>query len=177
MALKVENDRIVVIAYRIVDSEGRLLEERTPETPYEYVQGSSQIVAPVERALEGKTAGFRCEVAVSPRDGFGDYDPDLVAELRRSQFPAAKNVQIGMKFNTVGPGGKMMVIRVIEVDGEKVTVDGNHPLAGLELVFEVRLLDVREGESGGASGGDSGGPLGDQDFSRGSYGSGSGTLH
>lgn len=144
MAIKVEANRVVKIAYRITDASGRLLEERTPENAYEYIQGGGQIVAPVERALHGRTAGFSTEVSCTPRDAYGEYDPSLVAEIPRAKFPAGGAVEVGMKFNTLGPGGNNVIVRVIEVDDAVVTVDGNHPLAGLDLIFDVRVLDVRE---------------------------------
>lgn len=157
MAIRVEPGRKVRIVYRILDSEGRLLEERTPENPYEYEQGTGQIVLPVERALSGKTAGFKTEIQVSPREGYGDYDSALVTEMPRSGFPNSERLQVGMKFNTRGPNGQVMTVRVIEVEDESVTIDGNHPLAGLELLFEVRILEVLEGESEPSSSGGRGG--------------------
>lgn len=152
MAFRVESGRKVRLSYRILDKEGRLLEERTPEHPYEYEQGSGQIVAPVERALNGKTAGFKAEVHVNPRDGYGEYDPGLVAELPLSSFPNCDQLKVGMKYNTLGPSGQKMTVRVIDVEDDLVTVDGNHPLAGLELVFEVQILEVLgESESPGGA--------------------------
>lgn len=147
MVFKVESDRVVRITYRILDSEGRLMEERSPEHSYEYLHGRAQIVGPVERVLEGKTAGFQAEVMVTPTDGYGNYDPSLVADLPRDRFPAKVDVAVGMKFSTQGPSGASMTVRVIEVDDESVTVDGNHPLAGLDLVFDVKILNVREATS------------------------------
>lgn len=144
MALKIQNDRVVKLSYRLVDTNGRVIEERTPETPYEYMQGRSQIVAAVERVLDGRTAGYRGEVAVSPREAFGEYDPSLVVEIPRAHFPKGMEVGVGMKFNTTGPKGDPITVRVIEVQDTIVTVDGNHPLAGVELRFEFRVLDVRE---------------------------------
>jgi FKBP-type peptidyl-prolyl cis-trans isomerase SlyD len=146
MALRIEPGRIVRIAYRIVDSNNRLLEEFTPEKPYEYRHGEGQIVGPIERALLGKTAGFRAEVPVTPRDGYGDYDPSLVGDWPRSRFPNSSQIKVGMKFNTIGPDSRQITIRVIDVDDDKVSVDGNHPLAGLDLVFVIQVLEVREGE-------------------------------
>jgi len=152
MAFRVESGSKVRISYRILDGDGRLLEERTPENPYEYEQGSEQILAPVERALDGKTAGFKTELHLSPAEGYGDYDPGLVADLPRASFPNRDQLKVGMKFNTRGPSGQAMTVRVIDVEDDVVTVDGNHPLAGLELVFEVQILEVLEG-AGEPSGG------------------------
>jgi FKBP-type peptidyl-prolyl cis-trans isomerase SlyD len=144
MALIIQKDRVVQMAYRLVDSDGRLLEEKTPEEPYEYLHGHGQINEAVERAVEGKTSGFRAEVHLTPREGYGEYDPSLVVEVPRAHFPMNVDLQAGMKFNTTGPDGRAMIVRVIETDGQTVTIDGNHPLAGLELVFDLRVLDVRE---------------------------------
>jgi len=146
MALRIEPGRIVRLAYRILDSDGRVLEEFTPEQPYEYRQGEGQIVGPVERALAGKTAGFRAEISVTPRDGYGDYDPSLVGELPLSGFPNGIQIKVGIKFNTIGPDLRNITIRVIGVDEDVVSVDGNHPLAGLDLVFAIQVLEVLEGE-------------------------------
>ena len=143
MSVTVEQDRIVKLTYRLLDPDGRVLDERTPANPYEFMAGRGQIVAPVERAIMGKTAGYRCEVHVSPREGYGDYKPDLVADIPRGNFPADFAVEVDMKFNTQDANGDPMTVRVIEVSKTTVTVDGNHPLAGLELDFEVRILDVR----------------------------------
>jgi FKBP-type peptidyl-prolyl cis-trans isomerase SlyD len=144
MATKIKQNTVVRLVYRLTDSDGRLIEDRTPENPFEFLQGLGQVVAPVERAIEGKTAGFRCEVTVSPRDGYGEYDPSLVVEIPQEEFPEGRTIEVGMKFNTMGPRGKPVVVRVIAAEDGVVTVDGNHPLAGLELIFELRVLDVRE---------------------------------
>ena len=144
MGLRITDGMAVKIAYRMSDSDGRVLEERTPENPYEYIQGNGQIVGPLERAVAGKTAGFATEVSITPRDGYGDYDSSLVTTVSRKHLPAELEVQVGMKFNTISPLGTPMIVRVIEVNGDKVTLDGNHPLAGLELNFDLRVLDVRD---------------------------------
>lgn len=144
MALRIENDRVVKLAYRITDNEGRVLDERTPEQAYEYLHGRGQIVAPVERVLEGKTAGFTAEVSVAPRDAYGEYQTSLVAELPRSHFPKNVDIKVGMKFSTEGQNAQSITVRVTSVEKDVVTIDGNHPLAGIDLIFDLKVLDVRE---------------------------------
>jgi FKBP-type peptidyl-prolyl cis-trans isomerase SlyD len=144
MALKIEKNCVVSLAYRILDKDGRILDERTPDQNYSYLHGHGQIIAPVERRLEGKTAGFHDEVLITPREAYGDYKADLVTELERKRFPAGLEVKVGLKFSTRGPDGQPITVRVIDVDDEIVTVDGNHTLAGLDLLFDVRVLGVRE---------------------------------
>lgn len=147
MALKIEPGRVVTIAYRILDMKGHVMDTKTPEDPYEFVHGSGQIVAPVERALLGRTPGYRGEIHASPREAYGEYNPGLVTEMPRSDFPARLNLKVGMKFNTHNEHGDKLTVRVIEIDADQVLIDGNHPLAGLELLFEVQVLAVREARS------------------------------
>lgn len=143
MSIPIEKDMVVKLAYRLLDSNGRMIEEKTPETPYEYMQGRNQIVTPVERAIEGKTVGYSCSVVVSPREGYGDYHPGLVIDIPRTNFPPNVEIKVDMKFNTHGENGQPMTVRVIDVRKDVVTVDGNHPLSGLDLIFDVKVLDVR----------------------------------
>lgn len=158
MSVIIEKDRIVKLTYRLLDTGGRLLEERTPENPYEYMQGRGQIVTPVERAIEGKTVGYTDKVAVTPREGYGDYQPGLVIDIPRKSFPSGVDLKSDMKFNTHGENGDPMTVRVIEIRKDVVTVDGNHPLAGLELIFEVKVLDVRVASNDETEFGRPGGP-------------------
>lgn len=143
MVVKVENDCVVRIAYRISDVDGHLMEERTPDHAYEYLHGRAQIVGPVERALEGKTPGFQAEISITPRDGYGEYDPALVTEVSRDLLPTDIEIAVGMKFSTQTASGVSLTVRVIEIEDDIVTLDGNHPLAGLELIFDVKVLSVR----------------------------------
>jgi FKBP-type peptidyl-prolyl cis-trans isomerase SlyD len=158
MSVVIEKDRIVKLSYRLLDTSGRLLEERSPENPYEYMQGRGQIVTPVEREIDGKTSGFTTTVAVSPREGYGDYQPSLVVDIPRATFPKNVELKVDMKFNTIGENGDPLTVRVIEIRKESVTVDGNHPLAGLDLIFEVRVLDVRAASNDEVETGRPGGP-------------------
>ncbi len=137
-------DKVVTVAYRLTDEEGRLLEERTAEEPAVFVVGRDQILHALERALMGQTPGYSCVVSVGPRDGFGEYREDLIMEMPRDNFPPGVEIVEEMKFNTVGPNGLPAVIRVISVEDDIVVVDGNHPLAGMSLIFDVRILRVRD---------------------------------
>jgi FKBP-type peptidyl-prolyl cis-trans isomerase SlyD len=144
MSVRIENDRVVTLAYRLTDADGRLIEERTPDQPFIYLHGRGAVVGPVERALVGKTPGFRAEITVTPREGYGSYDPSLVVDVPRASFPAGAQLSVDMRFNTKGPDEKSITVRVVAIEDDFVTLDGNHPLAGLELLFELRVLEVRE---------------------------------
>lgn len=147
MGLKIENGRKVTIAYRILDHEGRVLDEKTPAEPHVYIQGDGEILPAVERSLIGKTPGFQTEVSVSARDAYGEYDQGLVTELPRSDFPPGMPLDVDMKFDTLGPDDEPLTVRVIEISKDAVTIDGNHPLAGIDLIFDIRVLHVADQEA------------------------------
>ncbi len=143
MSQKVQVNSVVTITYLLTDDQGNQLEARTPDEPAVYIHGHGQLLPALEDALEGKTPGFTAKVHVKPDHAYGEYQPDLVVDMPRSSFPASIDIKVGMKFNTSGPTGKPQIVRVTEFDDRVVTVDGNHPLAGVPLNFEIRLIDVR----------------------------------
>ncbi|MCM2281053.1 MAG: peptidylprolyl isomerase [Bdellovibrionaceae bacterium] len=144
MSLRVRVDRVVTLAYEIRDDQGNEIEIRSPESPALYIHGRGQLLSEVEAVLEGKTPGFSTTVRLEARQAYGEYQPELAIEMPREAFPQGQALDVGMKFDTVGPDGKPLVVRVTAVDSDVVTLDGNHPLAGISLLFEVRVLDVRE---------------------------------
>jgi FKBP-type peptidyl-prolyl cis-trans isomerase SlyD len=148
MAIQIKSGCKVQMTYRLLDTAGSVLEEKTPDSPYEYIQGEGQILPAIERIVEGKTAGYQFEVQLSPREAYGEYNSALVTDVKREVFPAEVEISQGMKFSTQGPTGRPVVVRVLEVDDEVVTIDGNHPLAGIEIIFELRILEVTAAERG-----------------------------
>lgn len=152
MSERISAGREVRLAYRLLDEDGRLLEERTPDAPAVYVHGRSELLPALERELEGRTAGYRATVALEPKDAYGDYDPELLVEVPRDRFPAGVDLSPGAKFSTQGPDGRPIAVRVLDSDEATVSLDGNHPLAGLKLTFELAVLEVGDGaDSGGPS--------------------------
>ena len=141
-------DKVVSVTYILTDEDGHVLEERTVEEPAVFLVGRDQIIHSLERALMGQTPGYSTVVSVDPANGFGEYKEDLIMEMPRDNFPPGVEIVEGMKFNTIGPNGLPAVIRVIEVLEDAVVVDGNHPLAGMSLIFDVRILRVRDATDG-----------------------------
>jgi FKBP-type peptidyl-prolyl cis-trans isomerase 2 len=148
------NDRIskgatVALAYRLLDTDGRLLEERTPDAPAVFVQGEHTVLPAIERALEGQTAGYASALRLAAVDAYGEYDPTLLVEVERARFPSGADLSPGQKFSTAGPDGTPIAVRVLDADEEIVALDGNHPLAGLDLLFELNVLSVQAPGGGG----------------------------
>jgi FKBP-type peptidyl-prolyl cis-trans isomerase SlyD len=139
--MQVAKDTVVAVDYAVYGTDGDLI-EKTDE-PVEYLHGGYGGMFPaVENALEGKNVGETCRVRLTPEDGFGDYDADLVHVEPRDKFP--ENVEIGMQFEGKGEeSGSALVYTVTDIADGKVIVDGNHPLAGQTLHIECTVTAVR----------------------------------
>lgn len=144
MDLKVSKGCVVELAYKLKNEKGELLEERDSANPLLYLHGSNQLLTILEKSLEGQIQGFQTTLTVPPKQGYGDFDKTLITEVPLSVFPKELTLQPGMRFDTHGPKGEYIVVEVKEIKGDKVKIDGNHPLAGKTLVFDLKVMSVRE---------------------------------
>ena len=140
--MQIAKDTVVSIEYELFNGEGELI-EKTDE-PLEYLHGGYGGMFPaVEKALEGKDIGESCRVRLSPEDGFGDYDADLVHVEPRDKFP--ENVEVGMQFEgSMEESDEPVLYTVTNIAEDKVVVDGNHPLAGQTLHIQCTVSAVRQ---------------------------------
>ena len=143
MAKIIESQKIVKIHYTLKDKDGNLIDTSRNQEPLEYMHGIGSLIPGLEKELEGKAAGDKFNVTVEPKEGYGEYDENLVQEVPRSQFDVTKPIEIGDTFQAQTATGPFMV-RVTKVTDEQITVDGNHELAGKELFFEVEIIDIRD---------------------------------
>lgn len=142
MSEKIENGKVVGFSYILKDNEGRIIDQSSADRPFAYLHGLHQIVPGLERELEGLVEGTKKIIKVLPADGYGDYDANLLFEVPRTGFPEGMDLMPGMEFQANGPEG-VMVISIKEIRGEMVLVDGNHPLAGVELNFDISIDSIR----------------------------------
>jgi FKBP-type peptidyl-prolyl cis-trans isomerase SlyD len=140
--MQIGNQTVVTIDYTLTDEHGEVLDTSKGEEPLVYIQGTGSIISGLEEALEGKAAGDALNVTIAPARGYGERDEQLVQEVPRERFPAGGEITVGMRFHAQGTGGSH-VVTVVGVDDKKVTVDANHPLAGVTLSFDVKVLEVR----------------------------------
>ena len=136
------NNSVVSIHYKLTDDEGKTLDEST-EGPLTYLHGARGIIPGLEKELTGKTAGAEFKVTITPDEAYGDHRPEMVQQSPLSAFPADMELEVGMQFTANSEGGEMMVV-ITEIGNETVTVDANHPLAGLTLHFEGKIEQVRD---------------------------------
>lgn len=142
--MQIADKKVVAIDYTLRDDEGTVLDSSEGAQPLAYLHGAANIIPGLENALLGKQANDELDVSVEPEDAYGEYSLELVATLNRSMFQGVDELAPGMQFHASAPDGGMQVVTVRDVDGDDVTVDGNHPLAGQRLHFKVKVISVRE---------------------------------
>jgi len=140
--MQISENSVVSIDYVLTDAAGEELDRSGEGSPLAYLQGANTIIPGLERALVCKTAGESLRVEVAPADGYGEYNDDLVQVVSLEMFEDADAIKPGMRFETSSDGDG--VVTVTEVSDAGVTVDGNHPLAGQTLMFDVTVANVRE---------------------------------
>ncbi|MFN2310119.1 MAG: peptidylprolyl isomerase [Gammaproteobacteria bacterium] len=141
--MQVANHKVVIIDYTLTDDHGAVIDSSKGSEPLAYIQGMNNIIPGLENALAGKQAGDSLQVSVPPAEGYGERSDAMRQEVPREMFSGADEIEIGMQFHASN-GEQTHVVTVIEVAEEHVTVDGNHPLAGQTLNFDVTIVDVRD---------------------------------
>lgn len=140
----VEKDKVVSIQYSATDESGAIVDSNMDVEPLEYLHGYGNILENLEKELTGLEALQEKQVLLSPELAYGDFDPELVFEVSRQQFPqGAENIELGNVVQS-SDGQQLMVT---DIDGDKIILDGNHPLAGRTLHFSVIIKNIREATS------------------------------
>jgi FKBP-type peptidyl-prolyl cis-trans isomerase SlyD len=141
--MNVAPNTVVLIHYTLKNDAGDVLDSSNGNEPLAYLHGNGNIIPGLEKALEGKQVGDKLSVKIEPRDGYGEHDASLVQDVPRSAFVGIPNVEVGMQFQADSNHGPRTVV-VTQVAGDTITVDGNHPLAGQNLNFDVEITEVRK---------------------------------
>lgn len=144
--MAIESGKVVTIHYTLKDVDGNLLESTDGNDPLAYLHGHHNIIPGLETALTGKAEGDTVSVLVAPEEGYGPRVPELIQEVPRSAFEGVDDIAPGMAFHAGTDDGSSHRVVVTEVTAETVTVDGNHPLAGQSLNFDVKVVSVREAQ-------------------------------
>ncbi len=142
--MQIDNLRVVTLDYTLKDDTGTVLDSTEGRGDFAYLHGARNIIPGLENALNGKTVGDSLQVHIAPADAYGEKNDELVHTVPRDMFETDSEIQVGMQFHAQSTSGQMMVVTVIDVSADEVTVDGNHPLAGVPLNFDVKVVDVRD---------------------------------
>jgi len=141
--MQIAQDKVVKIHYTLKTDEGQVLDSSEGNEPLAYVHGNGNIIPGLERALDGRTEGDKFQVAIPPEEGYGDRDDSLLQAVPKGAFEGLGELQPGMQFQAeTNQGPRLVTIAAVAEDS--VTVDGNHPLAGQTLNFDIEVAGVRE---------------------------------
>ena len=141
--MQIGDQKVVTLHYILTDNEGRVI-DKSDDGSFAYLHGASNIIPGLENALSGKSAGEELTVSVSPEDAYGARDEAMLQQVPKNMFEDTNQIAVGTQFHAQGPNGEMLVVTVMEVQEEHVLVDGNHPLAGVDLNFDVKIIEVRD---------------------------------
>ena len=141
--MQIENQKVVSIHYTLTNEAGQVLDSSENQEPLAYIHGHGNIIPGLENALAGLSKGEKLKVTVEPADGYGERDDSMVQAVPRSAFQGVDDIKPGMQFQAQSPEG-IQLVTVVSVEGDEVTLDGNHPMAGITLIFDVEITDVRD---------------------------------
>lgn len=144
--MQIDKNSVVTLAYTLTDNDKKVI-DKSDDGSFCYLHGASNIIPGLENALTGKAAGDELTVTVQPEDGYGERNDEHMQEVGRDMFPADQELEEGMQFSAEGPDGQSLMLSITKIDGDKITVDGNHPLAGVVLNFDVKIMDIRTATS------------------------------
>lgn len=142
--MTIKENSAVSFHYTLTDDAGQKIDSSAGQDPLAYLHGAGNIIPGLENALEGKAVGDQLNVAVSAEEGYGPVQQELIQDVPRSAFQGVESIEIGMQFEAQTGQGGAVPVTVTAVTDETVTVDGNHPLAGKSLNFDVTIEAVRE---------------------------------
>lgn len=141
--MQITQNTVASIEYTLKDQEGQVLDTSEGREPLTYLHGSGNLVPGLEAALEGNGEGDSVSVTVEPAEGFGERDENLIQQVPKAAFEGVDSIEAGMRFQASDENGQGRIVTVTEVEEEQVTVDANHPLAGVPLNFDVNVVEVR----------------------------------
>jgi FKBP-type peptidyl-prolyl cis-trans isomerase SlyD len=140
--MQVADNMAVSIHYTLTNDDGEVLDNSIDDEALVYLHGGGNIISGLEKALYGKVAGDKFNVRIAAEDAYGEFTDEMVQVISREMFEGIDNIEVGMQFHAdvnYGSG----VVTVVNIEGDDITIDGNHPLAGLALTFDVEVIDVR----------------------------------
>ncbi|MDD5754910.1 MAG: peptidylprolyl isomerase [Methylococcales bacterium] len=140
--MQVSNNTAVSIHYTLTKDDGEVIDSSIGHEPLSYLHGTGSIIAGLEKVLHDKHVGDRFTANIPASDAYGQIFEDRIQVISREMFEGIDNIEVGMQFHadvSEGPG----IVSVIAIDGENITIDGNHPLAGMPLNFDIEVIEVR----------------------------------
>jgi len=141
--MKIESNKVIKMHYAVSDNEDTLIDSSYDDKPLAVIHGTGYLIPGLEDALIGHQVGDKFEVAVTAAQAYGERFDDYVQTVPKAMFESIEDLAVGTQLRATTDDGEQTVI-VIDVQEDEITVDGNHPLAGIDLKFDVEILEVRD---------------------------------
>ena len=141
--MKICENAVVAMHYTLTNTSDEVLDSSEGQDPLTYLHGTGGVIPGLEAALTDKVTGDRFTAVIEPEEAYGIVDPSLVQVVPRSAFAGVESIEAGMRFTASDEQGQQQSVAIAAVNGDEITVDGNHPLAGETLHFEVEVVSVR----------------------------------
>ena len=141
--LKVVEDLVVTIEYELKVND-EVLDSSEEEGPLPYLHGHGNIISGLENALSGMKISESKKIVVEPKDGYGEREEEAMMEGPRDEFPEEVPVEVGVELEVTDKDGDIMLVTISKVEDEMVTLDTNHPLAGFQLHFDIKVIGIRD---------------------------------
>ena len=140
--MQITKHSVASLEYTLTNDQGEVLDTTSGRGPLAYIHGTESIIPGLEQELDGKQPGDAFQVRIDPAAAYGERDENMVQSVSRAQMPDGE-LEVGMQLQAQSDDGNAFLVTVTEVAGDEVTLDANHPLAGVALNFEVKVVDVR----------------------------------
>ena len=157
--MTIQKNSVVSIDYTLKNEEGTIIDSSVGHSPLTYMHGTGALIPGMENALEGKSEGDDFRVIITPADGYGDYNENLLHKVDRKELAHLPNLEVGMELE-VQADEEPMIMTIAEMSDDTIVLDGNHPLAGQTLNFDIQVREVREATADEISHGHAHGPGG-----------------
>jgi len=141
--MQISKNSVVTLNYTLRNDQDEVLDE-SQDGSFLYMHGAGGIIPGLEGQLEGKSVGDSFSAHIEPADGYGERDDSMVQVVPHDMFDKEHPIEVGIQFHAESPEGDMLTVTVTKIEGDDITVDGNHPLAGIALNFDVKIADIRE---------------------------------
>ena len=141
--MQISDSKVVTLNYTLKDDDGNLIDQ-SQDGQFVYLHGAQNIIPGLEIALTDKAKGDKVTVRIEPKEGYGEYSEKMIQNVDKAMFDAEQELEVGQQFHAETPEGQMVTVTIKAVEENEITVDGNHPLAGVHLNFDVEIMDVRE---------------------------------
>lgn len=141
--MKIAKNAVAALEYTLKNDGGEVLDTSDGRGPLNYLHGAENLIPGLEAELEGKGAGDELSVRIAPTDAYGERDEEMLQTVSRDVMPDDAEIEVGMQLQAESEGG-VHIVTVIGVEGDDIHLDGNHPLAGVALNFDVKVVEVRE---------------------------------